>query len=134
MPSPEKIDQTCHNFVRARNFDHVACYFVELPAKHRFLLVEKLVLFAIERNEADARLVGDLLNLPTVKELCPHDCLEQAFTLISEVIDDVVLDSPKAFEHLAAIFKATHLDKDKGRISRIVAKCRQSGRLSASLL
>jgi hypothetical protein len=66
MPLPEKIDQTCHHFVRAWNFDHVACYFVELPAKHWFLLVEKLVLFAIEHNEADTWLVGDLLNPPTV--------------------------------------------------------------------
>jgi hypothetical protein len=134
MPLPEKFNQTCHNFVHARNFDHVPCYFVELPAKHWFLLVKKLVLFAIERNKADTQLVGDLLNLPTVKELCPHNCLEQAFTLISKVIDNIVLDSPKAFEHMAAIFKATDLDIDKGHISCVVAKCRQSRRLSASLL
>lgn len=125
---PGNIDQTVHDFIGAQNLNRGAWYIETCPQKYRFLLVEKLILFAIESTAADAQLVCDLFSLPNMDELCPPDCLEMAFTLVAEGIDDLALDSPEAFKRIVIMIKRVHLDRDVERLARIVMKSRQRER------
>lgn len=125
---PENIDQTVHDFIGARNLNRGVWYIETCPQKYRFLLIEKLVLFAIESTAADVQLVCDLFSLPSMDELCPPDCLEMAFTLVSERIDDLALDSPEAYKRIVIMIKRVHLDRDVERLARIVMKSRQRER------
>ncbi|KAH8113023.1 ARM repeat-containing protein [Phellopilus nigrolimitatus] len=68
--SEKKIDQDRKEFFAIRNLDEAEDYFTALPAEHRHLLVEKLVMSAIESKEADARLVGDLFERAISRNLC----------------------------------------------------------------
>ena len=90
----------------------------KLPPEHQFRLVDKLVSSAIERKQADAQLVADLFTRATEKELCASSSFEEGFLPTAEMLDDIAIDAPKAFDLMAIMMKAATLgDEQRQRIS-----------------
>jgi translation initiation factor 4G len=129
----KKIAEDIKEFFAVRNIDEAEDYFVKLPSAHRFRLVDKLVTRAIESKVADAELVGDLFARAVDKSLCTPDAFEQGFMPVAEMLDDIAIDAPKAFDLMAIMMKGAGLDKDDERRARIAEKSMDGDKLLALL-
>ena len=127
----KKIDEDSKEFFAVRNLDEAEVYFANLTEEHRFLLVEKLVAAALESREADAQLVSDYFNRATSKELCSPASFEDGFLRTAEILDDIAIDAPKAFNLMALMVNGANLDKE--RQTRIAEKLFDSEKLVALL-
>jgi translation initiation factor 4G len=129
----KKISEDSKEFFAVRNLDEAEEYFSNLPVKHRFRLVEKLVATAIESKESDAQLVAEFFGRSAEKGLCSTESFEEGFTTTAEILDEIVVDAPKAFELMAIMLKGAGLDNDERRRSRITSKSKDSDKLLALL-
>jgi len=109
-------------FFSARNIDESECYFTKLPSEYRHLLVYKMVSRAVESKEADVVLVTDAFARAATKELCSISAFEEGFLPVAELLDDIVIDAPRAFQLMATLMKGARLDKDEERRGRIAQK------------
>jgi translation initiation factor 4G len=114
----KKINEDSKEFFGVRNLEEAELYFKRLPSQHHFRLVDKLASSAIESKESDAKLVAEFLTLATTKDLCTAAAIEEGFIPIAEMLDDIAIDAPKAFELMAIMVNGAGLDEDqRGRIS-----------------
>ena len=90
-----KVDEDIREFFAIRNLDEADDYFIKLPPEYYALLVEKVVMRAIESKEADAQLVAGLLERGCSKGLRSPVTL-QGFMSIAELLDDIAIDALKA--------------------------------------
>ncbi|KAJ6491820.1 hypothetical protein C8R47DRAFT_1044992 [Mycena vitilis] len=127
----KKIGEDSKEFFAVRNLDEAEVYFTALPAPHHQRLVEKLVGKAVEGKEADAQLVADLLTRAVSKELCSVDALEEGFSPLVEILEDIAIDAPKAPSNMALMMKAASFDGE--RTARIAAKSSEPDSLLALL-
>ena len=127
----KRIDEDSKEFFAVRNLEEAEVYFTNLTDEHRFRLVDKLVTKAIESKEADAQLVGDFFSRAVSKELCSQASFEEGFLPTAEILDDIAIDAPKAFDLMAIMMKGADLDKEYQM--RIAAKSMDSDKLLALL-
>lgn len=127
----KRIDEDFKEFFAVRNLDEAEVYFTNLPDEHRFRLVDKLVTSAIESKETDAQLVGDFFSRAASKELCTPASFEEGFLNTAEILDDIAIDAPKAYELMAIMMKGADMDEER-RI-RIAGKSSNSDKLVALL-
>jgi translation initiation factor 4G len=118
----KKVVEDIKEFFGIRNIDESEDYFSKLHSEHWHLLVEKMVMKAIESKEADAQLVADTFQRAVEKSLCSPDSFEQGFIPTAEILDDIAIDAPKAFDLMAIMMRGAGLDKDEERYSRIADK------------
>ncbi|KAI6145572.1 hypothetical protein BKA82DRAFT_913145 [Pisolithus tinctorius] len=123
----KKIDEDAKEFFAVRNLEEADAYFTALPEEHRFRLVDKLVSSALESKEADARLVADFFSRPVSQYECLPDAFEAGFMPMAELLEDIAIDAPKAFEYMAIMLKGAGIDKDEERMKRIAEKMMDSG-------
>ena len=71
----------------------------------------------MESREADAQLVGDFFNRAKSNGLCSPASFEEGFAPTAEVLDDIAMDVPKAFNLMAIMVKGAGLNKDEGRLA-----------------
>ncbi|KAH9919371.1 armadillo-type protein [Fomitopsis serialis] len=88
-----RVGEDSKEFFSIRDLDEAEVYFSKLPSEHRWLLVDKLVTSAIESNDSDARLVGDLFSRAVSKDLCSPEAFEKGFAPTAEILDDIVIDA-----------------------------------------
>jgi len=127
----KKIGEDLKEFFAVRNLDEAEVYFTGLPAQHHHTLVDKLVSQAIESREADAKLVSDFFSRAASKDHCTPTAFEEGFTPIADVIDDIAIDAPKAFQLFAMMIKGA--DLDEARRTNLAAKSIDSDKLLALL-
>jgi translation initiation factor 4G len=127
----KRIDEDSKEFFAVRNLEEAEIYFTNLTDEHRFRLVDKLVTQAIESKEADAQLVGDFFSRAVSKELCSQVSFEEGFLPTAEILDDIAIDAPKAFDLMAIMMKGADLDEEYQ--TRIAAKSMDSDKLLALL-
>jgi translation initiation factor 4G len=127
----KKIAEDSKEFFGVRNLDEAEVYFSALPSQQHHNLVDKLVSTAVESKEADAQLVADFFNRAASKELCSPAAFEEGFTPIAEIIDDIAIDAPKAFQLFAMMIKGADFDEE--RRSRVASKSIDSDKLLALL-
>lgn len=125
----KKIDEDIKEFFAIRNIDEGEEYFDKLPAAHKHTLVDKLVTRAIESKESDAQLVADLFARALDKDLCEPEAFEQGFMPVAEMLDDIAIDAPKAFNLMAIMLKGSGLADDDLRRGRIAEKLEDQDRL-----
>ncbi|KZP10650.1 hypothetical protein FIBSPDRAFT_872336 [Athelia psychrophila] len=125
------LDQDSKEFFAVRNLDEAEDYFQKLTPEHRFRLVDKLVNTAIESKAADAQLVSDFFARAHSKDLCSEASFEEGFMPIAELLDDIAIDAPKAFDLMAVMVKGASLSEDAR--GRIAAKSVDSEKLLALL-
>ncbi|KAI6046367.1 hypothetical protein EDC04DRAFT_2876735 [Pisolithus marmoratus] len=125
----KKINEDVKEFFSVRNLDEADEYFTALTEEHRFRLVDKLVSSALESKEADARLVADFFSRSSSQRECSPDAFEAGFTPMVELLDDIAIDAPKAFEYMAIMLKGAGLDKDEERLKRMAEKMMDSDKL-----
>ncbi|KIJ65955.1 hypothetical protein HYDPIDRAFT_151661 [Hydnomerulius pinastri MD-312] len=125
----KRIDEDVKEFFAVRNLEEADVYFTNLTEEHRFRLVDKLVASALESKEADARLVGDFFAQATSKGQCPPETFEAGFMPMAEFLDDIAIDAPHAFKHMAIMLKGAGFDKDEERLGRIAGKSEESAKL-----
>jgi translation initiation factor 4G len=118
----KKIDEDSKEFFGVRNLEEAEVYFTNLPAEHRFRLVNKLVSFALESKESDAQLVGDFFSRAVSQELCSPDSFEEGFALVAEYLEDIAIDAPKAYDFMVIMLKGAGMDEDEERRTRIASK------------
>ncbi|KZP29701.1 ARM repeat-containing protein [Athelia psychrophila] len=112
------LDQDSKEFFAVRNLDEAEEYFQKLTPEHRFRLVDKLVNTAIESKAADAQLVSDFFARAHSKSLCSEASFEEGFLPTAELLDDIAIDAPKAFDLMAVMMKGASLNEDaRGRIA-----------------
>ncbi|THH13662.1 hypothetical protein EW146_g6581 [Bondarzewia mesenterica] len=125
----KKIEEDVKEFFSIKMLDEAESYFSSLPLEHRFRLVDKLVLSAVELKQPDAELVAKLFSQVREKDLCTPAAFEEGFMGLAEVIDDVAIDAPMAFKLMAMMMKGAGLDTDEERRLRIVGKSTDSDKL-----
>ena len=125
----KRIDEDVKEFFAVRNHEEADVYFTVLSEEHRFRLVDKLVSLALESKEADARLVAEFFARPASQRECSLDVFEAGFVPMTELLDDIAIDAPKAFEYMAIMLKGAGLDRDEERLKRIVEKATDSDKL-----
>lgn len=123
----KKIGEDSKEFFAVRNLDEAEVYFSALPIVHHRRLVEKLVGTAVEGKEADAQLVADFLTRAVSKELCSVDALEEGFSPLVEILEDIAIDAPKAPTNMAVMMKSASFDSE--RTARIAAKSLEPDKL-----
>ena len=125
----KKIAEDIKEFFSIRNIDESEEYFSKLPSEHHHRLVDKMVSKAIESKEADGKLVADAFARATEKNLCSISAFEEGFLPIAELLDDIAIDAPKAFQIMATMMKGAGLDKDEERRTKIAQKSMDSDKL-----
>ena len=125
----KKIDEDVREFFAVRSMEEADVYFTNLPEKHRFLLVDKLVASALESKETDAVLVADFFAQAASKGQCSPGVLEAGFTSMVEILDDIAIDAPNAFKFMAIMLKGAGFDKDEERLARLAGKSMDSDKL-----
>ncbi|KZP10393.1 hypothetical protein FIBSPDRAFT_938086 [Athelia psychrophila] len=125
------LDQDSKEFFAVRNLDEAEEYFQKLTPEHRFRLVDKLVNTVIESKAAGAQLVSDFFAQAHSKDLCSEASFEEGFMPIAELLDDIAIDAPKAFDLMAVMVKGASLSEDAR--GRIAAKSVDSEKLLALL-
>jgi translation initiation factor 4G len=123
----KKIGEDSKEFFAVRNLDEAEVYFSALPIVHHRRLVEKLVGTAVEGKEADAQLVADFLTRAVSKELCSVDALEEGFSPLVEILEDIAIDAPKAPNNMAVMMKSASFDSE--RTARIADKSLEPDKL-----
>ncbi|KAF8270164.1 armadillo-type protein [Lactarius quietus] len=129
-----KIDEDVKEFFGIRLLDEAESYFSSLPTEHRHHLVDTLVMKSIEMKEPDVKLVGDLFIRVREKELCSPAIFEEGFNALAELLDDLAVDIPKAWQYFAILLKGSGLDQDEERYTRIAEKTMDADRLNQQLL
>jgi translation initiation factor 4G len=76
-------------------------------------------------------LVADFLGRVVSKELCSVDALEEGFSPLVEILEDIAIDAPKAPTNMALMLKAASFDDE--RTARIAAKSMEPDNLLALL-
>ncbi|KAG2153178.1 armadillo-type protein [Suillus clintonianus] len=125
----KKIDEDVKEFFAVRNLEEADVYFTNLPDEHRFRLVDKLVASALESKEADARLVGDFFAQAMANGQCTLEVFEEGFAPMAELLDDIAIDAPKAFDYMAIMLRGAGFEKDPERLQRIASKLEDSDKL-----
>jgi translation initiation factor 4G len=115
-----KIVEDSKEFFSVRNLDEAEVYFTKLPPVHHFRLVDKLANSAVESKESDAQLVSEFFSRAATKKLCTPAALEDGLSPISEAIDDIAIDAPKAFILFAIMVKGAGFDEE--RQTRLASK------------
>lgn len=123
----KKIEEDIKEFFSIRNIEEAEDYFISLPDDGRYRLVDKLVMTAIEKKEADAKLVSELFERVAEKGYCTLSGFELGFTPTAELLDDIAIDAPKAIDLMAIMLQGAKLDDDTK--SRIASKSESSERL-----
>ncbi|TFY58487.1 hypothetical protein EVJ58_g6384 [Rhodofomes roseus] len=126
-----RVDEDSKEFFSIRDLNEAEVYFSKLPSEHRWLLVDKLVTSAIESKASDAQLVADFFSGAVSKNLCSPESLEKGFTPTAEILDDIVIDAPKALSLMATMMKGARLDEEPR--TRLVSKYMDSEQLTASV-
>jgi translation initiation factor 4G len=132
MPEAEaskKIAEDIKEFFSVRNIDESESYFTKLPSEHHHRLVDKMVSKAIESKEADGKLVADAFTRAAEKKLCSISAFEEGFLPVAELLDDIAIDAPKAFQIMATMMKGAGLDNDEERRTKIAQKSMDSDKL-----
>ena len=125
----KKVDEDVKEFFAIRSTEEASVYFTNLPEEHHFLLVNKLVAFALESKEADAVLVADFFAQAALKGQCSPEVLEAGFTPMVGLLDNIAIDAPHAFRFMAIMLKGAGFDKDKERLARLAGKSMDSVKL-----
>ena len=128
-----KIDEDVKEFFGIRMLDEAESYFSSLPTEHRHRLVDTLVMKSIEMKDPDVELVGDLFVRVREKDLCSPAVFEEGFNGLAELLDDLVVDIPKAWSYFAIMLKGSGLDQDEERFARIAEKTLDPDRLNQVL-
>lgn len=114
----KKVNEDSKEFFAVRNLDEAEEYFQKLTPEHHFRLVDKLVNTAIESKAADADLVGEFFARAHSKHLCSEASFEEGYLPIAKLLDDIAIDTPKAFDLMAVMMKGADLsDNARGRIA-----------------
>ncbi|KAF8071537.1 armadillo-type protein [Lyophyllum atratum] len=107
----KKIAEDLDEFFAFRNLDEAGVYFTSLPAVYHHILINKATFRAIESKDADAQLLAQFFTHALAIGSCSLDAFEQGLSPVLEVIDDIVIDAPKAFSLFATIVKSVGLDE-----------------------
>ncbi|KAF8891812.1 hypothetical protein BD779DRAFT_1670764 [Infundibulicybe gibba] len=123
----KKIAEDSKELFAVRNLDEAEVYFTNLPAQHHSRLIAKLASSGVESKAADAQLVAEFFGRAASKGLCSAAAFEDGLAPTAEIIDDIAIDAPKAFELFAQMVKAAGLDEE--RRTRLASKSLDSDRL-----
>ena len=127
----KKISEDLKEFFAVRNLEEAEVYFSSLPAQYHRLLVDKIVSSAVESKEDDAKLVSQFFALVASKELCSSASFEEGLTPVAEIIDDIAIDAPKAFQLLAMMVKGASLNQEQ--LTNLASKSLDSEKFLALL-
>ncbi|TDL23008.1 ARM repeat-containing protein [Rickenella mellea] len=125
-----QIGQDIKEFFAIHNMEETEAYWTKLPVEHRFRLVDELVTFAIQSKEADAKLVAEFFDLAVKKDLCPPASFEDGFLPTIEILDDIAIDAPMAFDLMTTMLDGSKLDTVRRK--RLAGKPVDGDRLLAS--
>ena len=120
----KKIAEDLKEFFSVRNLEEAEVYFSSLPSQHHHLLVDRIVSKGVESKEDDAELVSQFFAVAVSKELCSAASFEQGLLPLTEIIHDVAIDAPKAFQLFAVMVKGADLDQE--RLSNLASKSEDS--------
>ncbi|KIY68094.1 hypothetical protein CYLTODRAFT_421949 [Cylindrobasidium torrendii FP15055 ss-10] len=118
-----KVDEDLKEFFAVRNLEEADDYFQRLPAAHHQLLVDKLVSRAIESKQADAELVGNLFKRVREKNLAEIKAFEDGLAFTVEILPDIAIDAPKAYDLMAIMMKGVGFDEETR--TRIASKMQE---------
>ena len=104
-----RIEEDIKEFWNSRNVDEARHYFENLRTEHKQRLVSNLVSSALERKESDVILVAELFSTVADTQLCSEEAFEQGLLPTVETVDDLSVDVPKAYSHVARLLRGSNL-------------------------
>ena len=125
----KKIAEDVDKFFSVRSIHESERYFTKLPSEHHHRLVAKMVSKAVELKEADGKLVADVFARVVEKNLCSISSFEEGFLPVAELLGDIAINSPEAFQIMATMMKGAGLDRDEERRVGIAQKSTDSDKL-----
>ncbi|EIM91293.1 ARM repeat-containing protein [Stereum hirsutum FP-91666 SS1] len=128
------IDEDVKEFFSMPMLCAAESYFRSLPEEHHFQLIERLAMAAIESTEADGWLVAAFFAQARENNLCSPASFEEGFVPLAELLDDIAIDAPKAFDLFVVMMKGAGLDEDEERKLRIAEKSMNKAKLIALLV
>ena len=127
----KKISEDLKEFFAVRNLEEAEVYFSSLPSHHHHLLVNKIVSTAVESKEDDAKLVSQFFVLAASKGLCSAASFEEGLKPVTEIIDDISIDAPNAFQLLVVMVKGASLNQE--RLTNLASKSLDSDKFLSLL-
>ena len=109
----KKIAEDVDEFFSVRSIHESERYFTKLPEEYHHRLVSKLISKAVESKESDGKLVADAFARAVEKNLCSISAFEEGFLPVDELLDDIAIDCPKAFQIMAMMIKGAGLGDDE---------------------
>ena len=73
--------------------------------------------------------MADLFDRAYSRNLCSPASFEEGFAQTAEILDDIVIDAPKALDLFAIMLKGAHLHEDEERRTRLASKSMDSDKL-----
>ncbi|KAH7909368.1 ARM repeat-containing protein [Hygrophoropsis aurantiaca] len=131
----KRVDEDVKEFFAVRNLGEADVYFANLTRGQRWRLVDKLVGAALESREADARLVGEFFARvrgkgDEVDTQVDAETFEAGFAPMVELLSDIAIDAPKAFEYMAIMMRGAGFGEEDGeRLEKVAGKCEDGERL-----
>ncbi|OAX34390.1 hypothetical protein K503DRAFT_868950 [Rhizopogon vinicolor AM-OR11-026] len=92
-----------------------------------------LVVYALENSEAGARRVCDFLVRAASNGQCTPHIFEEGFMPVAGRLDEVAIEFPKAYYHMAMMLKGAGFKNEPERLQRIVSKLEDSDKLISHL-
>ncbi len=114
------INRTVDELFASRDLAPAACAFQQLPARHHIRLVDVLVWSTVEASDADAQLVARLF--ARVAHAVSPAAWEAGFAPTVETLCSVVEDEPRALRRFMVLFRATGLQRDGERATRMLMR------------
>jgi translation initiation factor 4G len=119
----KQIDEDVKELMSIRNVDEAEVYFTKLPVEHRHRLVDKLVVYSLHAKEDIVELVAKVFARCLSKNLCSAAIFEKGFLPAAEMIDDIVVDAPKAQTFFLKLMHSAGLDDERReRLTRSASK------------
>jgi translation initiation factor 4G len=111
-----KVEEDVRELFQIRDLTEGVTYFELLPGEHRHLLVDKLV-SKIDAKESDVALIEELFVRMVDAGTCDEKTLERGFASTMELLDDISVDVPTAYNVMARLLIATKLSY--GAVARL---------------
>ncbi|KAH9912527.1 uncharacterized protein B0H18DRAFT_1053546 [Fomitopsis serialis] len=106
-----QLSDNLKGFFEVRDLDEGEAYCRKLSSRHRWRLVDMLVLYAVVSARAvDARLVGDLFARAAKQDFISPDAFDDGFSPTLENLHVFALHTPNAASILAVMLKKAQLD------------------------
>ncbi len=108
-----KITNSVKEFFSVRDVEEGKAAFEALPESRRGECIKKMVDEALQKKEAEVKLLGELLDASAEANILTTEMIESAFKDTVDFLEDLSIDVPNAFKYVAHLLVQSGLSREK---------------------